>query len=92
MATQRLTMRNIREILRQKLVLHRTNRDIATSVGRSPATVSNIVVVVRARSYRNVKSILEKGLDRVPLPDLSDEPQPHQDEAHENIRGPRYYN
>ena len=49
-------------------------------------------VVVRARSYRNVKSILEKGLDRVPLPDLPDEPQPHQQEVHENIRGPRYWN
>jgi len=49
-------------------------------------------VVVRARSYRNVKSILEKGLDRVPLPDLPDDPPPQQLEVHGNIRGPHYWN
>ena len=39
-----------------------------------------------ARSYRNVKSILEHGLDRVPL-----EPTPQPPLIHENLRGPGYY-
>jgi hypothetical protein len=47
---------------------------------------------VRARSYRHVESILKNGLDRAPLPDIpADKPDP-KPEAHENIRGPRYYN
>ena len=48
-------------------------------------------LVVGARSYRNVESILRHGLDKQPLPDLtpSDEAPPPLD--HENIRGPDYY-
>ena len=49
-------------------------------------------VAVRARSYRNVESILKCGLDRVPMrsPDddrVEDRPRP----THENIRGRGYY-
>ena len=47
-------------------------------------------IVARARSYGHVESILKAGLDRVPLPELSETP-PTPPEAHENIRGPRYY-
>jgi transposase len=44
-------------------------------------------LTVGARSYRNVDSILKKGLDRVPLR-TSPPPQPT---IHENIRGADYY-
>ena len=65
MATQRLTMRNIRQILRQKLVLHRTNRDIAASVGRSPATVSNIVVAAKKAeiTWARVEEMSDEALE-----------------------------
>jgi transposase len=47
-------------------------------------------VIVRARSYRHVESILKKGLDRVPV---EVEPlQPQLPLTHENIRGGHYYN
>jgi len=48
-------------------------------------------LVVGARSYTNVESILQHGLDRQPLPEpvKSDEAPPPLD--HENIRGPDYY-
>jgi transposase len=48
-------------------------------------------LVVGARSYTNVESILRHGLDRQPLPETpsSSEPPPLLD--HENIRGPDYY-
>ncbi len=49
-------------------------------------------VVVRARSYRHVESILKSGLDRAPLPDIPAESPADKTEVHENIRGPRYYN
>lgn len=44
---------------------------------------------VGARSYRNVAGILERGLDREPLPgNTAAEPSPP---MHGNVRGPRYY-
>lgn len=43
-----------------------------------------------ATSYRSVKSILDRGLDRVPLPPAPD-PLPGLALAHENLRGPHYY-
>jgi transposase len=42
MATPRLPMKNIREILRQKWVLHRTHRDIASSKTIGLGTISKI--------------------------------------------------
>lgn len=41
MATERLPMRQIREILRQKLVLGRSHREIAQSVGKSAGAVGS---------------------------------------------------
>lgn len=49
-------------------------------------------VIVRARSYRHVESILKHGLDRTPLPDIPEDTPTTTGEVHENIRGPRYYN
>jgi len=44
-------------------------------------------VAIRGCSYKSVKSILEKGLDKEPLPEVSST-QPIE---HDNIRGCRYY-
>ncbi len=41
-----------------------------------------------ARSYRHVASILDKGLDRVPLDEVDEERSPT---THENVRGADYY-
>jgi len=49
-------------------------------------------VVVRARSFKRVESILKSGLDRAPLPDSTVEPEPASSSPHENIRGRNYYN
>ena len=48
-------------------------------------------VLVRARSYRHVQSILKNGLDRVPPPETSPETSTPP-AAHENVRGGDYYN
>ena len=45
-------------------------------------------VRARARSYRHIASILEKGLDATPLPGEEPAPTPV---LHENLRGPDYY-
>ena len=47
-------------------------------------------VLVRARSYRHVQSILKNGLDRVPLP-KSEPETPSLPLTHENVRGGDYY-
>ena len=47
-------------------------------------------VVVGARSYRNVESILKRGLDRAALPAAPEAEVAPID--HENVRGPDYYN
>jgi hypothetical protein len=43
-----------------------------------------------ARSYKNVKAILERGLDRAPLDAEKAKPD-RAPVAHENIRGPKHY-
>jgi transposase len=48
MATERLSMRQTREILRQKLLLGRSNREVARSLGISASSVSNAAVRARA--------------------------------------------
>ena len=48
MATERLTVLNIREILRQKLVLARSHREVAASIGRSAGMVGQTVLRARA--------------------------------------------
>jgi len=44
--------------------------------------------LIRAHSYRSVKSILDNNLDRRPVMDRAEDPEPIE---HTNIRGPRYY-
>ncbi len=49
-------------------------------------------VVVRARSYRHVHSILKSGLDRIDPAPSDDSTQTRLPLAHENVRGGDYYN
>ena len=44
MATERLCMRNVREILRQKLELKRTHREIGKALGISYGVVGSVSV------------------------------------------------
>ena len=48
MATERLPMQHVREILRQKLALGRSHRAVAAATGVSPSTVSSVVTAARA--------------------------------------------
>ncbi|MCC6806881.1 MAG: IS21 family transposase [Deltaproteobacteria bacterium] len=48
MATERLTMLNIREILRQKWMLERSHREVAASIGRSPGMVGQTMIRAKA--------------------------------------------
>jgi transposase len=49
-------------------------------------------VCVRARSVESLRSMLQKGTDRLPLPAVIVEPPPgHSSVDHENIRGRDYY-
>jgi len=48
MATERLRMRQVREILRQKLVVGRSNRQVAASLGISNGAVSSTASRARA--------------------------------------------
>ena len=45
-------------------------------------------LALQSPSYQSVKSILEKGLDREPLPQPTPPMPPIE---HENVRGPAYY-
>ncbi len=62
MPAERLPMRNIKEILRQKWVLKRSHREVALSTGYSLGAVS-----------ATLKRAAEAGLDAVQLADLNDE-------------------
>ncbi len=58
--------------------------------GESPLAACARAEHLRACSYRTVKNILARGLDRLPLeeePAMPTNPMP----AHENIRGAAYY-
>ena len=44
-------------------------------------------LAIRAYSYKSIRSVLEKGLDRQPL----SPPEPHPPIEHKNIRGCDYF-
>jgi hypothetical protein len=48
-------------------------------------------LAIGARSYRNVASILEHGLDQLPLPGAPTDAASLSVGVHENVRGPDYY-
>lgn len=84
MATQRLTMKNIREILRQKWALDRTHRDVAQSLRVSAGVVGKVVGKAgeAGLTWADVEGLSDEELERVvydgepaaakarPLPDL----------------------
>ena len=61
MATERLPMQHIREILRQKLALGRSHREVAKSLGVSPSTVAGV--------FSDARSL---GLDAAAIEALTD--------------------
>jgi hypothetical protein len=83
MATERLSMRKTREILRQKLELNRSRREVAASVGLSVGAVSATLVRAPAAglTWTAVEGLSEEALtDRLyakpvgaarPLPDCA---------------------
>lgn len=67
MATERLSMRKIREILRQKWEMGRTHRAIAQSVGlKSPGTVSSTIARAEAAglSWAAVSALSDEELEK----------------------------
>jgi transposase len=56
--------------------------------GRAEAACAR-ALALRAYSYRSVESILRNGLDRQQLPGDAPRLPPHP--AHDNVRGPGYY-
>src|SRR6266849_689920 len=83
MATERLSMRSVREIFRQKWVLKKSHRQVARSLGISPGAVGSTMVRAQALglSWAEVEPLSEealeerlygpklKGHQRRPLPD-----------------------
>lgn len=66
MATERLTMRKTREILRQKWALERPHRAIAASVGVSAGAVGSVLARARAAgltSFADVEALDDDALD-----------------------------
>ena len=48
MANERVSMRNAKEVLRQKFELGRSHREVAMSIGRSAGTVGALLARARA--------------------------------------------
>ena len=65
MATERLSMRRTRAILRQKLELGRSHREVAASVGLSVGAVSATLVRAAAAglSWASVQGLTDEALD-----------------------------
>jgi transposase len=66
MATERLPMRNIREILRLKWTLDRSHRDTARSLGISPGAVASVISRARAigLTWEALEGLTEDGLEQ----------------------------
>lgn len=67
MATRRLSMRNVKEILRQKLLLGRSNREIGRALGMSAGSVSNVVGRAKhaaLRAWELIAELDEDALER----------------------------
>ena len=64
MATERLSMRQTREILRQKWSLRRTHREVAQSLGISSGAVGTTVLRARAAglAWVQVEALSEEAL------------------------------
>lgn len=64
MATERLSMRQIREILRQKWCLERSHREVAQSLGISSGAVGTTVLRARAAglAWAEVETLSDEAL------------------------------
>jgi len=91
MATERVSMRDAKEILRQKWSLKMTNRQVARSMGISAGTVGK--TVSRARDAKldwpQVEQLSEQALELklygVPAPPIHDRPLPPMQYLHEEL-------
>lgn len=94
MATERLKMRQVREILRQKHVLGRSHRQIAASVGVSPGGVSGtlkraeLVGIDWATSQTMTEDEIEQRLYGPKLHARAERPMPDAAAMHLELRRP----
>jgi len=63
MATERLTMRRIREILRQKWGVGRSHREVARSLAVSPGTVAKAIARAAGLDLAAVEALSDAELD-----------------------------
>ena len=66
MATERLSMRCVKEVLRQKWVLKKSNREVARSLAISSGFVSGVVtraVAIGLNTWAEVEGLSEEGLE-----------------------------
>ncbi len=94
MATERLSMRNVREILRQKLELKRTHREIGTALGVSYGAVGSVAVRWKALglAFADVALLtddqLEQRLYGPRLPSTAPRPMPDMLWMHRELKRP----
>lgn len=94
MATARLSMRNVREILRQKLQLKRTHREVAKAVGVSGGAVGSLMSRWKALGLswedaeRLTDELLEQRLFGPRLPSTAPRPMPDMLWLHRELKRP----
>lgn len=95
MATERVPMREAKEILRQKWLLGKSHRDAAASVGRGAATVADVVqraAVAGLRQWSEVEPLeeaeLEGRLYRPPHQIVKTRPVPDWQQVHVELHRP----
>jgi Sigma-70, region 4 len=95
MATERVPMRKIREILRLKWVAQRSHREVARSLGVSPGAVASAVSRARAKAltWEAIEALSDDALERTlygPTPAEIDGARPEPDLAwiHQELRRP----
>lgn len=95
MATERVPMRKIREILRLKWVAHRSHREAARSLGVSPGAVASAIgrAHARALTWEAVEALSDDALERLlygPTPGEIDgaRPEPDLTWIHQELRRP----
>jgi hypothetical protein len=66
MATDRMPMHKLREILRLKWVAQRSHREVARSVGVSPGAVASVLTRARAHAltWAQIETLTEDALER----------------------------
>jgi hypothetical protein len=91
MATERLSMRKTKEILRQKWTLGRTNREIACSVSVSAGSVGKTVSRAKAvkLDWAQVQQLDEQQLEvrlyGLPTPPIHNRPLPSMEYIHQEM-------